>query len=62
MDRIILNEQQLRNKLRRKISFLANWPFIFNMYRKRTGYLSEKDYNTEIKIPGRMYSYIVAKP
>ena len=62
MDKIFLNEGQLKDKLRRKISFLADFPFVFRLYKARTGFSKEDAFHSERKIPGRMYSYIATRP
>ena len=55
-----LFEKQLKENLKKKISFLANSPFIFNLYKRKKN-ISIKNYFDETKVPGRMYSFICRK-
>ena len=48
-------EDLLKSHLSKKIGLLSKIPFIFTLYKRRSGFSIEK-YNDERLIPGRMYS------
>lgn len=51
------NIKKQKSKLRKKLGFLANLPFVWTMYKKLYNF---KPLN-EMNVPGRMYSYIAIK-
>ena len=53
-------EQRLKNQLKTKIGFFANFKPVLNWYKKRTGFSIANVWD-EAKIPGRMYSFVAIK-
>lgn len=51
------NIKKQKSKLRKKLGFLANLPFVWTMYKK----LYNFEPLNEMNVPGRMYSYIAIK-
>jgi SAM-dependent methyltransferase len=56
----LTTEKKLKETLQKKIGNLANIPILFNLYKKRVGFISNQPPD-ERKIPGRMYSYVARK-
>ena len=52
-------EKALHESLKNKIGFLANIPFVFNLFKRRHG-IKPGEYNERL-VPGRMYTYIAQK-
>jgi 2-polyprenyl-3-methyl-5-hydroxy-6-metoxy-1,4-benzoquinol methylase len=55
-----IKENQIKESLRKKISFLCKIPFILSLYKKKIGFNFDKVFN-ESEISGRMYTYIARK-
>lgn len=56
----LLAEQEILERLKKKISIFANLPFIKQAYLKRCKFDRNK-YWDETRVPGRMYSYLAQK-
>lgn len=54
-------DRKLKEALRKKISFLAELPFVLDLYKLKNGAKRTEETPDERKMPGRMYSYIAQK-
>ena len=55
-----IQEAELKEHLKGKIGLLADFPFIFSLYKIKVGF-NVTNLKDEKRVPGRMYSYVAIK-